>query len=79
MIKIQFAEQRRRRKDQFDLRKIGRFSENIDITLHKLTKTPPLRTVCTPYISHLQRFERHRKFICMIGIIPGKRHGQVIA
>ena len=59
--------------------KIGRLTQDIDITLHKLTETTSLRTVSSPYISHLKCLKRSRKLVCIIGIISGKRYGQVIA
>ena len=38
-----------------------------------------LRTVSSPYISHLKCLKRSWKLVCIIGIISGKRYGQVIA
>ena len=43
-----------------------------------LTVTSFLRTVCTPYISHLKCFERGRKLVCVVGIVTAERNGQVI-
>ena len=49
-----------------------------DIALHELAVSSSLRTVCTPYISHLKCFERGRKLVCVVGIVTAERNGQVI-
>ena len=78
-MEIQLAEQRRRRKDQFDLRQIGRLAEDVDITLHELAETASLRSVRAPHISHLERLERSRKLVRVVRIVTGKRNRQVIS
>ena len=78
-MEIQFSKKCCSCKYKLDLSKIGRLTQDIDITLHKLTETTSLRTVSSPYISHLKCLKRSRKLVCIIGIISGKRYGQVIA
>ena len=60
-MEIQFAKQCGSRHDQLDLCKVCGLTKNIDVTLHELTETASLRTVCSPYISHLQCLEWCRK------------------
>ena len=78
-MEIQLSEQRCGSKNQFDLSQISRFTQNINITLHKLTETSSLRSVCSPHITHLKCLKRSRKLICVVGIISGKRHSQIVA
>ena len=77
-MEIQFAKQCGSRHDQLDLCKVCGLTKNIDVTLHELTETASLRTVCSPYISHLQCLEWCRKLAGIVGIISGKRYSQVI-
>ena len=77
-MEIQFSKKCCCCKYKLDLGKIGRLTQDIDITLHKLTETTSLRTVSSPYISHLKCLKRSRKLVCIIGIISGKRYSQVI-
>ena len=78
-MEIQFSKKCCSCKYKLDFSKIGRLTQDIDITLHKLTETTSLRTVSSPYISHLKCLKRSWKLVCIIGIISGKRYGQVIA
>ena len=78
-MEIQFSKKCCSCKYKLDLSKIGRLTQDIDITLHKLTETTSLRTVSSPYISHLKCLKRSRKLIGIVGIISGKRYSQVIA
>ena len=41
-------------QNQFNLRQVGGFSQNINIALHELAVTSFLGTVCTPYVANLQ-------------------------
>ncbi len=63
---------------KLDLGQIGRLSEDIDIALHKLAETAFLRTVCAPYIAHLQCLKGFRQCCRIIGIETAERHGKII-
>ena len=78
-MEIQFSEHRCRRKDELDLRQIGRLAEDVDVALHELAEAPSLGPVRPPHIAHLQRLEWRRQLICMVRIIPGKGNSQVVA
>ena len=78
-MEIQFSEKCCCCKYKLNFSQVSRLTQDIDITLHKLTETTSLRTVSSPYISHLKCLKRSRKLIGIIGIIPGKRYSQVIA
>ena len=67
------------RQNQLNFREIRRLADDVNVALHELAIAPLLRPVCSPDISHLQRLERHRQFILMVGEISYKRNGQVIA
>ena len=77
-MKIQFSKERRSSQHQFDLRKVSRLAQDIDIALHKLTETSSLGTVRSPHVTHLQCLERSRKLVGIVGIISGKRHCQIV-
>ena len=47
-------------------------------TVHELTETSSLWTVCSPYIAHLQCLKRRRQGCRIIGIITYQRYRQVI-
>ena len=77
-MEIQLSQQSGSSQDQFNLCQTGGFSQNINIALHKLAETPSLRTVCSPYISHLQRLKRRGKLICIVRIVTGQRDRQIV-
>ena len=78
-FKTDLAKQRRRRKDQLDLRQIAGFAKNINIALIELTETSFLRTVSTEYRSDLQCLEGLRQLIHMVGVVTNQRNRQVVA
>ena len=53
IFEIKFSQQCGRSQNQFNLCQIRGFTEDVNITLHKLTEATTLRPVCPPYVSHL--------------------------
>ena len=78
-MEIQFAKQSSCCHNKLNLSKVSRLAKNIDITLHELTETTSLRTVCSPYIAHLECLKWCRKLSGVVRIISGKRYSQIIA
>ncbi len=79
ILKIKFPKHRRSRKDQLYLRKASRLPKDVDVALYKLPETAFLRAVRPPHIPDLHRLKGRRKLVRMVSIIPGKRHGKIIA
>ena len=78
-MKVKLAKKGGGCKHQLDLSHISGLTQNINVTLHKLTETASLRTVSSPYIAHLQCLKRSRQLIGVVGVISGKGYCQVIA
>src|SRR5699024_7935284 len=78
-VKVQFSHQSRCSQDHINLCQESGVSQNVNVTLHKLTETASLRTVCPQHISDVQSLERLRQFIGIIGIEAAERNGKIVA